>query len=275
PVARPSWWNAAAGTSRSSVACRMKRSLPTPSLRRPTCIRASRPWAPAARSAQRLDVYKVKAMKVAVLGSGIIGTATAWWLSQAGHDVVVIDRESGPGQETSRANGGQISVSYSEPWANPRMPLRMLKWLLSDKAPISFRPRLDLRQWAWGLAFLRECLPSRLAPNIRAMVAMSEYSLATLKHMRADLGIDYNHLARGILNFYQDPVDFDASQDAADLMRDFGLDRRIVTADEVVQIEPALAPARATIVGGDYTAEDESGDVYLFTTALARLAQQA
>ncbi len=214
-------------------------------------------------------------MKVAVLGSGIIGTATAWWLSQAGHDVVVVERESGPAQETSRANGGQISVSYSEPWANPRMPLRLIKWLLSENAPISFRPRLDLGQWAWGLAFLRECLPSRLAPNIRAMVAMSEYSLATLRHMRAELGIEYNHLERGILNFYQDPAEFDVSQDAADLMRDFGLDRRIVTADEVVQIEPALAPARATIVGGDYTAEDESGDIYLFTTALARLAQQA
>src|SRR5690606_7453935 len=130
-------------------------------------------------------------------------------------------------------------------------------------------------QWAWGLAFLRECLPSRLAPNIRAMVALSEYSLATLKQMRAELGLEYNHLERGILNFYQDPVEFDASQDAADLMRDFGLDRRILTADEVVQIEPALAHARPTIVGGDYTAEDESGDVYLFTTALARLAQQA
>lgn len=214
-------------------------------------------------------------MKVAVLGSGIIGTATAWWLSQAGHEVVVIERESGPAQETSRANGGQISVSYSEPWASPRMPLRLLKWLMAENAPISFRPRLDLRQWAWGLAFLRECLPSRLAPNIRAMVAMSEYSLATLKHMRAGLGIEYHHLERGILNFYQDPAEFDDSQDAADLMRDFGVDRRIVTADEVVQIEPALAPARATIVGGDYTAEDESGDVYLFTTALARLAEQA
>lgn len=214
-------------------------------------------------------------MKVAVLGSGIIGTATAWWLSQSGHEVVVIDRASGAAQETSRANGGQISVSYSEPWANPHMPLRLLKWLMSENAPISFRPRLDLRQWAWGLAFLRECLPARLAPNIRAMVAMSEYSLATLRHMRAELGIEYNHLERGILNFYQDAAVFDASQDAADLMRDFGLDRRIVTADEVVQIEPALAPVRHTIVGGDYTSDDESGDIYLFTTALARQAELA
>src|SRR5690606_6351950 len=192
-------------------------------------------------------------MKVAVLGSGIIGTATAWWLAQAGHEVVVVDRESGPAQETSRANGGQISVSYSEPWANPRAPLRLLKWLMSDNAPISFRPRLDMRQWAWGLRFLRECFPSRLAPNIRAMVAMSEYSLETLKHMRAELGIEYNHLQSGILNFYQNNEAFDASQEAADLMRDFGVDRRVLTVDEVIQIEPALAPVRATLVGGDYT----------------------
>ncbi len=214
-------------------------------------------------------------MRVAVLGSGIIGTATAWWLRQSGHDVVVIDRESGPAQETSRANGGQISVSYSEPWANPHTPMKLLRWLMQENAPMVFRPQLDLRQWLWGLSFLRECLPGRLAPNIRAMVAMSEYSLETLKQMRQDLGIEYCHLERGILNFYRDPAEFDASQDAADLMRGFGLDRRIVTADEVVQIEPALAPVRSTIVGGDYTAKDESGDIYLFTKALAKKAHEA
>ncbi len=214
-------------------------------------------------------------MKVAVLGSGIIGTATAWWLKQAGHDVVVIDRESGPGQETSRANGGQISVSYAEPWANPQAPLKLFKWLLQDNAPLLFRPQLDLRQWYWGLAFLRECLPGRLAPNIRALVGMAEYSLRTLKEMRNDLSIEYNHLERGILNFYRHQADFDDSQKAAGLMRDFGVDRRIVSTDEIVQIEPALAPMRHSIVGGDYTAEDESGDIYLFTSELARQAQQA
>lgn len=214
-------------------------------------------------------------MKVAVLGSGIIGTATAWWLSQAGHEVVVIDREPGPGQETSRANGCQISVSYAEPWANPQAPLRLLRWLTQKNAPLSFKPQFDLRQWAWGLAFLRECLPGRLAPNIRAMVAMAEYSLGTLKSMRAELGIEYNHLERGILNFYRDNEEFDASQKAADVMRDFGVDRRIVGPDEIVQIEPALEPVRGSIVGGDYTAEDESGDIYLFTVALAERARQA
>jgi len=212
-------------------------------------------------------------MKVVVLGSGIVGTCSAWWLRETGHDVVVIDRETGPAQETSFANGSQISVSYAEPWANPSAPLKLLKWMTQDDAPLLFRPQFDWRQWVWGLAFLRECLPSRMAANIEAMVRLAQYSLETLKGMRESLGIEYNHLEKGILNFYRDPEEFENSQKAADLMRDFGVDRRVVSADEVVKIEPALAPHRASIVGGDYTATDESGDARIFTIKLAELAQ--
>ncbi|OWT77276.1 MULTISPECIES: D-amino acid dehydrogenase [unclassified Achromobacter] len=214
-------------------------------------------------------------MKIAVLGSGIIGTSTAWWLKRAGHEVVVVDRQTGPAQETSFANGGQISVSYAEPWANPQAPLKLVKWMFREDAPLLFRPRLDLYQWAWGLSFLRQCLPGRLAPNIRAMVRLAEYSRATLRGMRAELGIQYDHLERGILNFYRDSDEFELSQKAAGVMRDFGVERRILTADEVIAIEPALARHRASIVGGDYTPEDESGDVHLFTAALARQCETA
>src|SRR5690606_38343983 len=118
-------------------------------------------------------------MKIAVLSSGIIGTSTAWWLNQAGHDVVVIDRASGPARETSRANGGQISVSYAEPWANPQTPMKLLRWMFRDDSPMVFRPQWDARQWLWGAAFLTECLPSRLTHNIRAMVRLAEYSRKT------------------------------------------------------------------------------------------------
>jgi len=214
-------------------------------------------------------------MKVVVLGSGIIGTSSAWWLRRHGHDVTVVDRCPGPALETSFANGGQISVSYAEPWANPHAPLRLLQWMLRDDSPLLFRPQLDWRQWLWGLAFLRECLPSRLEPNIRAMVQLAEYSRRTLQGMRAELGIEYDHLERGILTFYRKHAEFDQAQKAASVLRDVGVDRRIVSADEVVQIEPALAPRRHLIVGGDYTAADESGDVHKFTTQLAARAEAA
>jgi D-amino-acid dehydrogenase len=214
-------------------------------------------------------------MKVVVLGSGVVGVCSAWWLRQDGHEVVVIDRETGPAQETSFANGCQISVSYAEPWANPQAPWKLLKWLGKSDAPLLFRPQFDWRQWVWGLAFLRECLPSRLAPNIRAMVRLAQYSQETLGQMRGDLGLEYNQLQRGILNFYRDQDEFDGSQKAADVMRDYGLDRRVVTADEVIAIEPALAPHRASIVGGDFTESDESGDVHAFTAQVAQHAQKA
>jgi D-amino-acid dehydrogenase len=214
-------------------------------------------------------------MKVVVLGGGVIGVCSAWWLRQEGHEVVVIDREAGPAQETSFANGGQISVSYAEPWANPQAPFKLLKWMGKDDAPLLFRPQFDWRQWVWGLAFLRECLPSRLAPNIRAMVRLAQYSQETLTQMRQELGLEYHQLQRGILNFYRDQEEFDGSQKAADVMRDYGLDRRVVSADEVVAIEPALAAHRASIVGGDFTETDESGDVHAFTVQVAELAEKA
>ena len=214
-------------------------------------------------------------MKVVILGAGVVGTCSAWWLRQHGHEVVVLDRETGVAQETSFANGGQISVSYAEPWANPQAPLKLLKWLGKDDAPLLFRPQFDWRQWIWGLAFLRECLPGRLAPNIRAMVRLAQYSQETLTQMRQEMGLEYHQLQKGILNFYRDQQEFEGSQKAADVMRDYGLDRRVITADEVVALEPALAPHRATIVGGDYTETDESGDAHLFTVQVFEKAQAA
>lgn len=214
-------------------------------------------------------------MKVIVLGSGIIGTASAWFLNKAGHEVIVVERAPGAAQETSFANGCQISVSHAEPWANPGAPLKVLKWLGQEDAPLLFRLRPEWLQWKWGLHFLRECTAARTAHNIRQIVAIAEYSRQTLVALRAETGIDYDQLTRGILHFYTDQREFDSSLPAAALMRELGCPRESISADEVVRIEPALASIRNKIVGGDFTANDESGDVYKFTSGLAKKAEQA
>lgn len=214
-------------------------------------------------------------MKVIVLGSGIIGTASAWFLNKAGHDVTVIERQPGAAQETSFANGCQISVSHAEPWANPSAPLKVLKWLGQEDAPLLYRFRPEWLQWKWALNFLRECTPGRTADNIRQIVAIAEYSRQTLQAVRAESGVDYDCLTRGILHFYTDEKDFQDSLPAAKLMRDLGCPRNSIDADEVVRIEPALARIRDKIVGGDFTASDESGDVYKFTSGLAEKAAEA
>ncbi|MCU6432785.1 D-amino acid dehydrogenase [Undibacterium sp. Jales W-56] len=214
-------------------------------------------------------------MKVIVLGAGIIGTTSAWFLKKEGHDVTVIERQPGAAQETSFANGCQISVSHAEPWANPSAPLKVLKWLGKEDAPLLFRPRADWLQWMWGLSFLRECTPARTADNIRQIVAISEYSRQTLQAVRKETGIAYDCLTKGILHFYTEQKEFDDSLPAAKLMRDLGCPRDSISADEVVRIEPALARIRDKIVGGDYTETDESGDVYKFTSGLASKAAEA
>lgn len=211
-------------------------------------------------------------MKVIVLGSGIVGTASAWFLHKAGHDVTVIERQPGAAQETSFANGCQISVSHAEPWANPSAPKKIWKWLGKEDAPLLFRFRPEWLQWKWGMHFLRECTEARTHDNIRQIVAIAEYSRQTLQSLRSETGIEYDHLTRGILHFYTDAKEFEDSLPAARLMRELGCPRESIGADEVVRIEPALAHMRDRIVGGDFTQTDESGDVYKFTTGLAARA---
>ncbi len=210
-------------------------------------------------------------MKMVVLGAGVTGVATAWYLCKAGHEVTVIDKREGPGLETSFANGGQISVSHAEPWANPRAPLQILRWLGREDAPLLFRLRADWQQWRWAVAFLRQCTPGQLRHNIRQLVALGNYSRTALQALRAETGIRYDHLTRGILHFYTDPASWRAAQHAAALMRDAGCRLVAKSADECIDIEPALAQIRSRIVGGTYSADDESGDAHRFTAELAAL----
>ena len=211
-------------------------------------------------------------MKVLVLGAGVIGTTTAWFLREQGHDVTVVERHSAAALETSFANGGQISVSHVEPWANPQAPFQILKWLGRADAPLLFRPRLDLQQWRWGLQFLIECLPSRYRRNMLQILAISKYSGEVLRNLRAATGLHYDDLQRGILHIYTDREGFDAAVAAAELVRQYGIAREAKTAAECIAIEPSLKNRLDWIAGGTYTASDETGDARKFTQSLAALA---
>ena len=208
-------------------------------------------------------------MKVIVLGAGVVGICSAWYLRECDHEVTVIDRQFVPGLETSFANGGQISVSHAEPWANPRALGQIIKWLGREDAPLFFRLRADPAQWRWGARFLFECLPSRTRHNIAAIIKLALYSRAALKELRAATGLQYDHSERGILHFYTDAAQFEAARAVVGVMNEFGCERTLKTRQEMLAIEPALVHAAPRIVGGDHAADDDSGDASAFTQRLA------
>lgn len=209
-------------------------------------------------------------MKIIIVGAGIIGVSTAWHLLELGHEVTVVDRQADAAMETSFANAGQISVSYCEPWANREAPLKALKWMFRDDAPLLFRPRLDWQQWRWSLLFLGQCNDAAFERNVQQLVALGAYSHAALKDVVSATGIAYQRLERGIAHYYTDQKSFDVAGDAAALMRRYGVARQVVSKDELLKIEPAFASFSHRIVGGTFTASDESGDARLFTQALAQ-----
>jgi D-amino-acid dehydrogenase len=213
-------------------------------------------------------------MKVIVLGAGVIGTTSAWYLAQAGHEVLVVDRRPQPGLETSFANGGQISVSHSEPWANPTAPLQILRWLGREDAPLLFRPRLDREQWLWGARFLLECLPARTRRNTTQALALAIYSREQLQELRSQTGIAYDAQTRGILHLYEERREFAHARAQVEFLRSHGLDVCLRTPEECIAIEPALQHAVRRFAGAAYARTDESGDASMFTRNLADLCRR-
>ena len=209
-----------------------------------------------------------------VLGAGVVGVTSAWYLAEAGHEVTVLDRQAEPAMETSFANGGQISASHAEPWAKPSVVPKILQWLGREDAPLLFRPRADWAQWRWGAGFLRECWPGRFERNCKALAELAAYSRQCLRALRESTGVRYDHLARGILHFATDARDFAVLARSAEAVRRLGIDRQLKSAPECLALEPALKDSRAAVVGGVYTPADESGDACRFTQALAQLAQR-
>ncbi len=208
-------------------------------------------------------------MEIIVLGAGVVGVTTAFFLRERGHKVTVVERQSQVASRTSRANGGQISVSAAEPWANPGVPRQLLAWLGRADAPLRMRLRAEPAQWAWCLRFLRECSPWRAERNMRDLLGLGLYSREMLRALRKRRTLNYDEQRRGILHLYTSARALQAASQCTQRMQEFGCERRVIGVDEALSIEPALRAMRAQLVGATYTADDESGDAYAFSRALA------
>lgn len=208
-------------------------------------------------------------MHVMVLGAGVTGVTTAWFLQQAGFEVSLVDRQPGAGRETSFANGGQISISHPEPWANPAAPWLALRWLGREDAPLKIRPSLDPAQWRWALSFLHECLPWRTRRNTEAIAALALFSGERLRALRETTGIDYEQRTAGILHLFHTAREFAHAPMRASSLQKLGIPAEVRSREECLALEPALAGRPDAIAGGLYAPDDESGNAQRFTEALA------
>lgn len=212
-------------------------------------------------------------MKIAVLGSGVVGVTSAWYLAKAGHEVVVIDRQPGSALETSFANAGEISPGYASPWAAPGIPMKALRWLFMEHAPLILRPRLDTAMLRWLFAMLRNCTADRYAINKARMVRLAEFSRDRLIDLRAETGIRYDERMRGTLQLFREEKQLaGVARDIAVLKAD-GVPFEILDRAGCLRAEPGLSHGAAKLAGGLRLPNDETGDCFKFTNALAALAE--
>ena len=212
-------------------------------------------------------------MRVIVLGSGVVGVTTAYYLAKAGHAVTVIDRQPGPALETSFANAGQISPGYASPWAAPGIPLKAAKWLFQRHAPLAIRPDGSLFQLAWMWQMYRNCSADRYAVNKERMVRLAEYSRDCMRALRQETGIEYEGRQQGTLQLFRTQAQFDAAGKDIEVLRQAGVAYELLTSEQLAQAEPALAHVREKLVGGLRLPNDETGDCQMFTTRLAEMAR--
>lgn len=209
-------------------------------------------------------------MHILIIGAGLAGVTAAWYLRAAGHEVTVIDRNAGPALETSFANGGQISISHPEPWANPGAPLTVLKWLGRKDAPLLFRWPAEAARIHWGIQFLRECLPHRTRRNTEAIAHLAAYSGEQLRVLREATDIHYNSLSRGVLHLYFAQENYRHGEAQQKVLAQLGIPSRMLTPQQCVAAEPSLAGIESRLVGGMLGEDDESGDAQRFVSELAQ-----
>ncbi|MGQ0682036.1 D-amino acid dehydrogenase [Bradyrhizobium sp.] len=211
-------------------------------------------------------------MKVLILGSGVIGVTSAYYLARAGHEVTVIDRQPGPALETSFANAGEVSPGYSSPWAGPGVPVKAIKWLLMKHGPLVIRPNPDPAMWWWLLKMLRNCTAERYAVNKSRMIPLAEYSRDCLRSLRAEIGIRYDERSQGTLQLFRKQAQLDHTGDDIAVLKQYGVPYEVLDREGCIKAEPALAQVKDKIVGGLRLPQDETGDCQMFTAVLAEHA---
>lgn len=213
-------------------------------------------------------------MRVIVLGSGVVGVSTAYYLAKAGHEVTVVDRQPGPALETSFANAGQISPGYASPWAAPGVPLKAAKWLFQRHAPLAIRPDGTLFQLEWMWEMYKNCSAEAYAINKERMVRLAEYSRDCIRALRQETGIQYEGRQQGTLQLFRTQAQFDGAAKDIEVLKDAGVPFEVLTSAQLAQAEPALADVRDKLVGGLRLPNDETGDCQLFTTRLTVMAKE-
>jgi D-amino-acid dehydrogenase len=211
-------------------------------------------------------------MKVVVLGGGVVGITSAWYLAKAGHEVTLVDRQPGPALETSFANAGEVSFGYCSPWAAPGIPMKAVKWLMMKHAPLILRPKVDAAMLGWLVRMLRNCTSARYAVNKSRMLRLADYSRISLAALREETGIEYDARQKGTLQLFRTEAQLAASAKDVKALKADGIPCEVVDPDGCIRVEPALALARDRIVGGLLTPLDETGDCFKFTNALAGMA---
>lgn len=214
-------------------------------------------------------------MHIVIIGAGLTGVSTAWYLRRAGHQVTVIERREGAALETSFANGGQISISHPEPWANPHAPMTILKWLGRRDAPLLFRLPAEPARWRWGMEFLRECTPYRARRNTLAIGRLAAYSGRLLQELRKETHIEYHQLQRGVLHLYFSDAELNHGRRQARILQELGINASILTPEECAAYDAALSTVVPRLAGALLGHDDESGDAHLFAVKLAEAAQHA
>ncbi|OLP46911.1 D-amino acid dehydrogenase [Rhizobium oryziradicis] len=211
-------------------------------------------------------------MKITVLGAGVIGVTTAYYLAKSGHEVTVIDRQPAPALETSFANAGEVSFGYCSPWAAPGIPQKALKWLFMEHAPLILRPKIDAAMLGWMLKMLSNCTSGRYAINKSRMLRLADYSRIALADLRSETGIAYDERMQGTLQLFRTQAQLDASAKDVKALAADGIPYEVLDKEGCIRMEPALAAARDKIVGGLLTPKDETGDCFKFTNSLAEKA---